>query len=684
MTLVLSRGPSAHTAARSPRIVEIEGLRGIALTLVVLFHLFGNGRISGGVDVFLVISAFLLSRSMFRKASRPEGARLAEHFSGVGARLVPSAAVVLAAVGAATLLFLPPVVQRQNLQEILASALYFENWELIRSQLSYGAAGPNASPLQHFWSLSMQGQFFLVWPFLVVALVWIARRIGASAYPVVLCVTMVLTGVSAIFSWYLTSTDQEVAYFHTFARFWELGLGAILGLTLNRITLGARVRMILISTGIVLVSSCGFFIDGGRLFPGPWTLWPVAGTLLVILGSGTGPTSPAARLLGNAVLAFFARISYALYLWHWPLLVFYLQLRDRSRLGLVGACFIFVISVVLAWLTTVLVEDPVARLRLNASVPKLFFVSLAATLTITVGATVAVADAEAARAKQLAMLASPSTEHVGAGALTEGLQPNAAAPILPDPSIAFEDLPAIYGKGCIQNYRSDPGMDEVLVCESEINHPKKTIVMSGGSHVQQWYPAVAAIADQENWAVVVIDKDGCRLAVPDASMKQSESCESWNEQALPKLIDLKPDAIFTVGTETASPEASREYTPGGQVGAWRILDAAGIPVITVRDTPRFPFRVPECAESAPTEELSDCGLARDDTYADTSPFYAADPPPGVAHIDLSDAFCTPARCDAVVGNVFVYRDDDHMTATYARTLAPALRKELQAATPWLF
>lgn len=684
-TSLASTPVSLPKSTRSPRIVEIEGLRGIALTLVVVFHLFGNGRISGGVDVFLVISAFLLSRSIFRKSLRPAGPRLLEHFSGVAARLVPAATVVLVAVGVATLLLLPPAFQGQNLREILASALYYENWELISSQLSYGAAGPNASPLQHFWSLSVQGQFFLVWPFFVVALVWGAQRYGRSARKVVLTVTLIATSASGLFAIYLTAADQQVAYFDTFARFWELGTGAILGLTLSRIQLGPRLRALAIWTGLFLVASCGFFVDGGVLFPGPWTLWPVVGTLLVIVGAGGGGSPASSRVLGLPVLRFFARISYPLYLWHWPLLVFYLQVRDQDRVGWAGAAFIFVVSVMLAWLTTVLVEVPIGRMRSALTPRTLLIVPLAAMLFVTVVTLGAISRADGARAEQLAAMANPSPEHVGARALTEGLQTPTTVEVIPDASVAFDDLPAVYSQGCIQNYRSEPGMDEVLVCESTVTNPTKTVVMSGGSHVQQWYPALSALAEQEGWALVVVDKDGCRLALPDENMSQSASCESWNEKAIPMLINLQPDAVFTVGSETASPEASTEFTPDGQVEAWRVLADEGIPVVTVRDTPRFSFRVPDCVEAAPVEDLSGCGIPRNETYAPQSPFYEADELPlTVTHIDLSNAFCSSDRCEPIVGNVFVYRDDDHITATYSRTLAPALRDQLRAAVPSLF
>ncbi len=672
------------TTAR-PRIMEIEGLRGIALSLVVLFHLFGNGRVSGGVDVFLVISAFLLSRSILRKAVRPEGARLVDHFSGLAARLVPSDAFVLTFVIEVTFLLLPSTSHRQNFQEVLASALYFENWELISSQLAYGAAGPDASPLQHFWSLSVQGQFFIAWPIIIIGVVWVARRVRVSAA----CLSFALAGMMTVFSagyaFWLTSVDQPVAYLSTFARFWELGIGVLLGIVLPMIKIPDALRAVLAWIGLGLITTCGFFVDGGQLFPGPWTLWPVIGTVLVILGAGASSPPGPALVLDHPALRFFARISYPLYLWHWPLLVFYLQIRDQQTIGWRGAALVFAVSVFLSWLTVLAVEMPVARLRTRFSGLRLLTLPLAVTVVISCAAGGPVAVLNAERGAQLEAASKPSKDHVGALALSDGAQVLSEKPFVPAAEAADADLPALYEVGCVQNWRDDLANTDVLICESDVRRPSRTIVMSGGSHTLHWYPALAAVAAQENWAIVVVDKDGCRLADPSPALSEegNESCRIWNERAIPTIIGLAPDAVFTVGTLTAGDGAGDERVLPAQLATWDDFTTAGIPVIAVRDTPRFTFDVPECvAENI--DDLSRCGAERNTTLSKESPLASVELPDSVVEVDLTEGFCTPARCDPIVGNVLAYRDDDHMTATYSRTLAPALREALKREADWLF
>lgn len=677
-----SRRPTA-----SDRIREIEGLRGIALTLVVAFHLFANGRVSGGVDVFLVISAFLLTRSMFRKSTQPSGVRLVEHFAGVAARLVPSAVVVLAFVATITIALLPQTSQHQNLLEVLASALYFENWELIISRLSYGAAGPDSSALQHFWSLAIQGQFFLIWPFVIVALVGLATKRRISPAHLVGGVTLVLTAISGAYATWLTGVDQSVAYFSSFSRFWELGVGAAAALLLPHLTMHSRLRIIFAWTGLLLIISCGFVLDGARLFPGVWTLWPVIGTILVLSGAGSPSPPGPGRLLDTPLLRWIALISYPLYLWHWPLLIFYLQLRDQQAIGWRGGALVLGVSVLLAWLTVLLVESPISRVRHRASGLRLLAVPVALLAVIVIPTSATVARLDAQQAAELEAASKPSAEHIGALALTDS-DPSGEVAFIPSVGTAANDLPPIYADGCVQNWRNEPDLSEVLICESTVERPSRTIVMSGGSHTLQWYPALKAVAVQENWAILVVDKDGCRLLDPlaaasDEANEANEACLAWNAAAVPRIIDLDPDAVFTVGTLTAHDGSGAEVVLRSQITAWSEFDKAGIPVIAVRDTPRFDFNVPECvAENSGDPNV--CGTDRPSTYSGADPLDSAGLPESVVAIDLSEGFCISERCPPVIGNVLVYRDDDHMTATYARTLAPALRGELERGAPWLF
>jgi peptidoglycan/LPS O-acetylase OafA/YrhL len=666
-------------------IAEIEGLRGIALSLVVLFHIFGAGRVSGGIDVFLVISGYLLTRSITRKIQLGEPF-LGAHFSRVIARLVPSAVVVIAFVAVATWVLSPASKWLQIAHELIASILYFENWELISSQLAYGAAGVNTSPLQHFWSLSVQAQFFLVWPFLLIAVSIIARARDWKLIRVFLITTASIAAASFVYSVILVSADQSVAYLSTWARVWEMAVGALIALGAVKFTFPEWVGNTFAWIGLTLIASCGFIIDGATAFPGVLALWPVLGAVLVLIGAGGKSKFSPVHLLETRPLRFLARISYPLYLWHWPLLIFYIEYRNYQSIEWEGAAAIFGLSLGLAWLTQRLIAEPmlIRRPRISAARPILMPAAFVSTIALVLA--MGVGALEASSDRQLAEASTASANHPGALALTDGvLAEDATVAFVPAAEVAERDIPDIYERGCVQSYLNEPGMEKVLVCvdEDAIN-PVKRIVMSGGSHVLHWYPALKAIALQENWQIDVVDKDGCRLGVgQDDEFPSSPTCEAWNVDALATIIKMKPDAVFTIGTRTPSNSGSETFY-STQVDVWKVLDEADIPVIAMRDTPRFSFRVPQCVEAHDGDPTL-CSRNRSELFLDRAPVLdAVGLPETTALIDLSDSFCAESVCEAIVGNVLVYRDDDHMTATYSRTLAPSLRAQLKEQARWLF
>ena len=715
----------AHTSP-TRRIGAVDGLRGLALLLVVAFHLFGQGRVSGGVDVFLLLSGYFATGTLVRRAEAGT-LHLSAHYARTLARLLPAALVVLAAVTVALLTLAPRMHWSAGLREVGASATFWENWELVHASLAYGAAGPDTSPLQHFWSLSVQGQFFAVWPLAVLGLVGAARWRGATRWrgrhgtarllrPAVLValVTGLATAASFAAALWLVTVDQPVAYFSTFTRFWELGAGALLALALRTRALGPGPwRDALGWAGLALVVGSGFLVDGARVFPGAWALVPVGGAVLVlvatapaaqeVLGAGRG----VGRLLDSAPLRFGARISYALYLWHWPILIFWLLTTDARRVDPVAAAGILAVSTILAWLTTRYVAEPLldrvtdhlaARRAVATSTTPLSWdaaprgastppsrrtlAALAAAAVLVLGGTQAAAAGHDAKVQHdIAALLTPSPDHPGAAALAPDApltDPRPAAPFRPATWVAYDDHPE--SAGCAQN--SD--RPEVLECTVVApDDPAAVVYLAGASHEQQYEEAFVALARAHGWELREMLKHGCRLGTPaDGSGARRSACATWNEGALDALVAARPDVVVVVGTRTYEDGAPEEVLPG-QVRAWRTLVDAGISVVTIRDNPRFEWFVPECMVDAVSPEA--CGRPRAEQLADVSPVTTAPGVPDSAvHLDLTDSICGPDRCDAVVGNVLVYRDDDHLTNTYVRTLAPVLGEQLRSRAPWLF
>ncbi|MDR7384100.1 acyltransferase family protein [Promicromonospora iranensis] len=734
--------PTALVPARtgpSRRIGAVDGLRGLALILVVAFHLFGQGRVSGGVDVFLLLSGYFATGTLLRQAEAGT-LRLSAHYARTLARLLPAALVVLAAVTVALLTLAPRMRWSSGLREVGAAATFWQNWELVHASLAYGAAGPDASPLQHFWSLSVQGQFFAVWPLVVLGSVVcaraLARRGGTSPSPAALLVVLVGAATVASFAGalWLVAVNQPVAYFSTFTRFWEIGAGALLALALRSGAPPGRWRGPLGWTGLALVVSSGFLVDGARVFPGAWTLVPVAGAALVLVATAPVRSGPAVasasrggveRILDSVPLRLGARISYALYLWHWPVLVFWLLTTGTQRVGPVAGTGILLVSTALAWVTTHHVAEPVlARVTDRLAVRRAAAtghlsggVAVRAgttpsgrrTLAVLVGAAVLVLGGTQAAAtahdvsvrSDAADLLTPSPDHPGAAALAPDappFEPPRTVPFRPATWVAYDDHPD--RPHCAQAGDRSELLECTVVAPAD---PTAVIYLAGASHEQQYEEAFMALAQEHGWELREMLKHGCRLAAPDAgsdsgsapdagsssgpgaessARNQRPSCRTWNERALSALVAARPDAVVVVGTRTHEDGSPEEVLPG-QVEAWRALDDAGIAVITLRDNPRFEWFVPECMADAVSPEA--CGRPRAEQLAETSPVTTA---PGVpesaVHLDLTDSICGPVRCDAVVGNVLVYRDDDHLTNTYVRTLTPALGTQLRSAAPGLF
>ncbi|MFI6427336.1 acyltransferase family protein [Promicromonospora sp. NPDC050880] len=677
----------AGTASRpGVRLAEIHGLRGLALVLVVLFHLFGAGRVSGGVDVFLVVSGFLVTRSLVRRAD--DGSlRLGAVWARNAARLAPSALVVLAAVAAATWLLLPESHWESILRQVVASALYVENWDLIANELSYGAAGPAASPLQHFWSLSVQGQFLLVWP-LVVLLVGVAvRRARLRVRTVLLPLVALATAASFAYAVHLSAVQQPVAYFHTATRFWELGAGALLGL----VPLGTpgRVRAVGAWLGLGLVVASGFVLDGGTLFPGPWTLWPVAGALLVIAGAGTPSSWGPRGTLAFRPLRFLADISYELYLWHWPVLIFLLALTGAHAVGWREAALVLTASVVLAWLTRRLVARPAAR-----AVPRVLpagraLVSLTAAVAATALVVVPVLGLQADLREQTAEAAEEfgvvDTRHPGASALGSA-EVVPAADLRPALGAAQADKGQFFTDGrCVQEHGSGPGLDEALWCDLYApEQPTATVLLAGGSHLYQWSETFLEIAREHDWRLVLAGKGQCRVKHVPAP---EHGCVLWGDNVIELARELQPDAMVVDGTHTHY-DGELETVPPEQVAAWQLLDQAGVRLIGLRDNPRGghdPLVLNCLAEHGVGSGL--CDLTRSEVYPEVSPALTTPGvPTSMVHVDLTRWYCRESddRCPAVIGNVLVYRDGSHLTNTFLRSLQPMLTEALQAEAPWLF
>lgn len=683
--------------AQHRRIEGLHGLRGVAVVLVVLFHLFGAGRVSGGIDVFLSISGFLFTGLIVRRLAAG-GLDVRAYLARLVRRLVPPVLPVLTFVVLATVTVLPSPMRAQTWREVAAVLVYGENWMLISSQLGYDAAGTGTSPVQHFWSLSVQGQFYLLWP-LVLGLAWWAGRRLRLRRAAVLVAVLVVTAVSFGYAVHLHRLDQQVAYLHTGTRLWELSLPGLLALTGVHRRLPGGLRVVLGWAGLGLIVACGFVLDGAALFPGPWALWPVLGLVLFLAAGDTGASLSADRLLSTAPARWLGDLSYALYLWHWPLLLVALHLTGRPAGDPLLSVSVLAASLALAWVTHRGVERPLADAAVWPSSRRTLVAGL---LVLAVPAGVLGVGAHALEARTLSsatqaraelqaeVLAGTSRDHPGAQALRPGWGPVPSAPLLLGPDEAAEDTPPHDAQGCWQSAEDTPEAAEVRVCPeppgTEVADPVATVVITGGSHSAMWEPAWRALAAEHRWRVLVMVKAGCQLTSntgqfpPTTDVPTTASCQEWNRQAMATLAELRPDVVFTLATTTAASERTGEKASQGFVEVYEALQAEGLEVVAVRDLARMKERVPECV----AQHLADPSACDTPRHPGPSPMTQAMVPDNVALIDLGDSVCAPTVCPAVVGNIIAYHDHSHLSASFATTLAPALDEALHEAAPQLY
>jgi hypothetical protein len=357
-------------------------------------------------------------------------------------------------------------------------------------------------------------------------------------------------------------------------------------------------------------------------------------------------------------------ISFALYLWHWPLLVLYLVSRDREEVGALGGAAIIAVSVVLAVLTHHLVEKPVlARARGTAPGRRFAAAGFVAVLLVAGGWQVALAE----RAQQPGVVGGAF--HPGALALVGADAP--PAPLQPAPVTVYEDWVRIEYWDCtpLARFPMDRCMQPVE------GDPERRIVVVGDSHVQQLAGALLPVAQQRNWQLTAIVRGACPFSTVSEVVPDEVDCLNWGEAAAAEIAELNPDAVVTLASRDVRTGLT-EQTPPGFVERWRQLDGLGIPVLAVRDNPRFDYSVPDCVQT----DGADCGADREAVYAAVPPYAQLDDVPGnVSFLDISDAVCDAARCPAVIGNVLVYLDDNHLTASYTTSMSGLLEEQIVAA-----
>jgi peptidoglycan/LPS O-acetylase OafA/YrhL len=666
----------------------------VAVGLVLLYHAGIPFVPAGfvGVDVFFVISGFLITGLLVSELQRSGTISLAGFYARRAKRLLPAAAIVLATTTVGTLLFLPQTRWSAVGGDIVSSALYFVNWRLADRSVDYLAEDAAASPVQHFWSLAVEEQYYLVWPLLLLVVAWLARRRrGGSTPNRSLWIGLAAVGLPSLaWSVYYTQHEQASAFFVTTTRMWELAVGAGVALAAARLASMPRpLALVLGWGGLAAIAVSALVYSTSSAWPGYAALLPVLGAGAVIAAGGAaGPAGPVA-LLGTGLFRWFGGLSYSLYLWHWPMIVFAAAYLGELRVwqgSVVAAC-----SLLPAWLTFKLVENPVRYSRRISRSPRLAL-AIGACLTV-VGVAGGLAPVAAT---ELRTAGTGEVEARGAGVFDSASPDERPTPpagslrpkgILPDPLKATEDVPDAYERGCqVQQTSSEPTSCDYGDPDGEV-----TIAVIGDSKVLQWISAIDQLGEERGWRVKTYTKSTCTFA--DATISTGgepyTACTDWNNRVVKELLADPPDVVLTSqgrsfaldDPDDAGKGSSADAMREGLQRRWAELGEAGIRVAVLLDNPHPSGGTPvyECVADHRSDP-SPCGFDRataERRGAGDIQREAASGAEDVDVVDLTDYICPGDTCEPVIGNVLVYRQGSHITKTYVDTLAPFLGKQLE-------
>lgn len=713
---------------------DIDGLRGFACLLVAVFHIWIH-RTSGGVDVFLTVSGFFFLPSLLRKVSQPDF-RLKDfnpwpNIRAILRRLWPAMIVILFAIFLLSWKLLPTSSRTDILKQVGASLTFYENWYMYNNNRSYLTASSNVSPMQHLWSMAIQGQFFITTILLVfgVGLLvrLIVRRFGRNDAKAALWFMLITAFTITLLSFWwgvrTVNSGSSVGYYDTFARVWEPLAGGLIGIFSTSIILPRIVREVISISGLVAIFVIGLIIQGTDEFPGPWALVPVLSTLAII--SAYNPryeydSMPFMnQVLSGKVFQWFGRVSYGLYLWHWPLLIMFLAWRPYIEIpSFVHGTLLIAISVTLAWLTAKYVENPIRYQKplafpiissAHKAPPSILLQGTWAKITyfadriyrhalifilvvfiVIMGSTQYTWNKKISREKRV--VPTPIEQYPGARVfLNHAIAPPGLPPQPPLKNSVFGDLPITTLDGKILDFEAE---GTPVLGEYGDKNAKRLIVVAGGSHAEHWMAAMNDIAKKFHYRIITILRMGCELSTNEhplkpASHKPYVACAEWEKQAIQKIIDLKPDYLFTTVTRPREGKGQQgDWVPPDYIGAFKKFRDANIQILGMRDTP-WPHIHTKGQVQSPADCVSDhqvtpesfyeCGVSFERALDDINPAISALKDfPNIHLLDLTAGICDLKRryCPAVVGNVLVWHDLHHLSTVFTRTLEPELIRQL--------
>ncbi|MET1033900.1 MAG: acyltransferase family protein [Arthrobacter sp.] len=700
MSQATTSRPSAP--AKSSYQPEIQGLRALAVLLVVVYH-FWPHRLTGGfvgVDIFFVISGYLITAHIYRDIVNNGRLDLGAFWARRIRRLLPLSFLVLGVTAIAAVAILPSTQWATTSRQIVASALYVENWVLAGDAVDYSAMDDAATAVQHFWSLSVEEQFYVVWPLFLFAVVWLAARRGAPTAGrlrrLMITFLLLIGAASLAYSLWFTAYDQAQAYFVTPTRIWEFAAGALAALVLQGRQFTGRAGNVLGWAGLAAVLASAVLYSSATPFPGYAAILPIAGTVALLVAGGRSPVSGVYWWFSLKPATVLGDLSYAVYLWHWPVVVLapFVWLGAETA---AGKLLLIAMIILLSWLSKIHIEDRYRRSQFLK--PTRRSLAMAGTGMAAVAALAVALPWTVALATQ-GPTVSQDDDCYGYAALAnpEACQPVAGSGA-PSPSVAevAEQSKDPLFPDCQAEFDT-PGVRECL-----LGAPEETsdgaIAVFGDSHATAWLPALEPLAQRNNLTLKVYSRSGCTPTVADLEnpgtgrdLEMNTLCTEANREIVKRVA--ADDSVGTVvvaanqaDSDFVSSEGFTSDDPQieGFTSPWRDWLDSGKRVVAMGEIPRLQTGdgpdAPTCLAEHARDPLA-CAVPESKAFPwgqnirnaaetmDDEDF---------TFVETTDFFCRDGRCHAQIGGIVTYYDKSHVSHTYAANLSPVIEDSLRKA-----
>lgn len=662
---------------------DIEGVRAISSVTVMLYHA-GFAFMAGGftgVDVFYVLSGFLVTGGLLREAEKRGKINFPDFMGRRFRRLLPVSAIVIILTVLATYHWMGPTAGNSVAEDAVWTSLFMANWRFISVGTDYLGAQSTASPLQHYWTLAIEGQFYIAWPLMMMILAVIARKVVVLSMRTITAAVLVVMFIVSYW-WSIVSTpgDATVAYFSTWTRAWEIAVGCLLAVYLPQILrLSSAIGSWLMIAGVALIIASCFIIQGDTPFPGWIAILPVTGAAAVVTGGSVAANSPMDRVLQLPFLQMLGKYSYGMYLWHWPMLQIGPSIFGRP-FSATEKVLVLILATITAGITYRLIEDParnIAWLKQRTPAFSLAFGALLILAPIAVSQNAIRTNREEApiSIEQAALDSYPSESEVLAAVAS---------------SVDAEEWPEQAPRITNPAYSEECDVSRAATSSSACVHGdpngSKVAVVYGDSHAAMWIPAFDLIGKANDWQIVQLNKPGC--IAPDFPTYSNvvggeyTACIEYRAWAIEKIAEIQPDlVIITSAYDGALRSDNGEKTTDGLDEAWetglgKTIDAispnAGR-VIVLGDQ-AYPTQAGiNCLEANPNDVKS-CGDTVDDAvHAEHNAAEArVAEEHGAGYIDIVPWMCTDEFCPAVINGITVHRDRMHINENFAVWLSEVL------------